>query len=83
MNPHKEGLNGAVADVLRGLLSRERMTRGDLAERSGIPLVSVQRYLAAARPIDLEILEALSKALGTTPHDITLEAAVLLRDRKG
>jgi transcriptional regulator with XRE-family HTH domain len=82
MNPHKEGLNGAVADVLRGLQSRERMTQADLAERSGIPLVSVQRYLACTRPIDLEVLAAFARALGTTPHDVTLEAAVVLRDRQ-
>ena len=72
---HAAGLNGAVAAALSGMLRESGMRQTDLAERSGIPAVSVQRYLAAKRPIDVEILERLANALNATAMDVMMRAA--------
>lgn len=72
---HKSGLNGAVAAELRGEMSAQRLTQTDLSARSGVPVVSIQRYLAATRPIDVEVLDRLAHALGTSAHEVMLAAA--------
>lgn len=60
------GLNGAVAAVLRGERAANNMKLEDLATHSGIPERSLQRYLAAERPINIPVLYALTRALSTT-----------------
>lgn len=70
----REGLNGAVADELRAMKSRRRMSNEQIAEASGIPLVSVNRYMSASRPINLATLAALTEALGSDPNEITRSA---------
>lgn len=69
------GLNAAVAAVLRGRKAEERLTNQELAERAGIPVVSVQRYLDAKRPIPVSVLLALAEAMGTTPAHVVDAAA--------
>lgn len=70
----QKGLNGAVAAVLRGERAALGMKIADLAEAADIPEVSVQRYLAGKRPIDMAILHALSEALGVEPDEVTTSA---------
>lgn len=72
--PHDKGLNGAVAAELRAEKAAQNLTNQDLAERSGIPVVSVQRYLAPKRAIDVEVLEQLAEALGKTATEIVIAA---------
>lgn len=67
-------LNQAVADVLRGELASRRWTLEDLSAASGIPKVSVQRYVAGSRNIDVAILEALSRALEVSAADVMAAA---------
>lgn len=71
--PH-EGLNAAVAATLRAEKAAQDMTNDDLADNSGIPKGSVQRYLAAKRHIDVVTLEALARALHSTPRLIVQAA---------
>jgi len=71
---HSAGLNGAVAAVLRGERAATGMTLEQLAEASGIPLVSVQRFLAAKRAIDVQVLSALSDALGVSAIHVVKSA---------
>lgn len=71
---HAEGLNGAVAAELRAEKAAQNLTNQDLADRSGIPIVSVQRYLVPKRAIDLVVLEQLATAVGKTPGEL-VEAA--------
>lgn len=78
MNPHAQGINGAVAAVLRGELAAQGKTQGDLADLSGIPVVSVQRYLAPSRAIDVEVMEKLATALGRTVLDVLTAATARL-----
>lgn len=50
------------------------MTLDELSDRASIPVVSVQRFLAARRAINLETLDCLSRALGVSPLDILEQA---------
>lgn len=81
MSNHAQGLNGAVADVLRGMLREAGWRQADLADLSGIPVVSVQRYLAGKRPIDVEVLEGLAQAMGSTAVEVVQRAAELMARR--
>lgn len=71
---HAEGLNAAVAAELRAEKAAQNLTNQDIAVLSGIPIVSVQRYLAPKRAIDLVVLEQLSRAVGKTPTEIVAAA---------
>lgn len=78
---HAAGMNGAVAAALSGMQRESGMRQIDLAERSGIPAVSVQRYLDAKRPISMEVLLHLATALGVTPMDV-MKRAMEIHARK-
>jgi transcriptional regulator with XRE-family HTH domain len=67
-------LNDAVAEVLRAEAKARRKTLGDIEAHTHIPRVSVQRYLAGTRPIDLEKLDLLADALGLTAEETLAEA---------
>ncbi len=73
-NDAARGLNGALAAVLRGELAASDLRQQDLADRSGIPLISVSRYLNARRHIDVKALAALAEALGLSAREL-VEAA--------
>jgi transcriptional regulator with XRE-family HTH domain len=68
------GLNGAVAGELRAAKARRQSSNEQIAERSAIPLVSVNRYMAGKRPINLAILAELAAALEVDPSDVVSSA---------
>lgn len=68
------GLNDATAAVLRGERAAAVMTIEELSERSGIPKVSVQRFLAGRRAINLDVLDALCGGLGLAPEQVIVQA---------
>lgn len=68
------GLNAAVAAELRAERAAQNLTVQELAEISDVPYASLRRYLAAERHIDVTVLAALAKALGTTPPDLVFAA---------
>lgn len=76
--PHDEGLNGSVAAVLRDARATAGYTIEQLAERSGIPVVTVQRLLAARRAITMAAFDALCYGLGVSPANVM--TAALTRD---
>jgi transcriptional regulator with XRE-family HTH domain len=76
--PHDEGLNGSVAAVLREARTSAGYTIEQLAERSGIPVVTVQRLLAARRAITMAAFDSLCFGLGVSPGDVMTVA--LTRD---
>lgn len=82
MSEHAQGLNGAVAAELRAELSRQGLRQADLAKASGVPVVSVQRYLAPNRAMDIEVLDKLTRALGTNAAEIMGRAAAQLARRR-
>lgn len=69
-----DGLNAAVAAVLRGERAMSGMTIEELSERSGVPKVSVQRFLAGRRTINLDVLDALCMGLQLIPEDVVTQA---------
>lgn len=71
---HDRGINGAVAALLRAERTARGLTLDELSERAGIPAVSVQRFLAARRAINVETLTTLSRALDVSPLDILAQA---------
>jgi transcriptional regulator with XRE-family HTH domain len=71
---HNEGLNGAIAAVLRGERASANITIAELATRSGVPKVTIQRLLAARRPITMEALERMCNGLQISPVEVTLSA---------
>ena len=75
---HDEGLNGRVAAVLRDERTSAGYTIEQLADRSGVPVVTVQRLLAARRAITIAALEALCFGLGLSPAVVM--ASALTRD---
>jgi transcriptional regulator with XRE-family HTH domain len=70
------GLNGAVAAELRAEKAALGLNNAELGIRAGIPKVSVQRYLEPARPINVDILEALAVAMGRKASDVIFAAEV-------
>lgn len=78
VNTQQTGLSGAVADVLKGLQNQQRLTQSELSALCGVPVVSLQRYLAGTRSVPIDALEAIARALGTDAQRVVMDAAVLL-----
>lgn len=81
--PHASGLNGAIAAQLRAERVALGLSNDDLAEQTGIPVVSIQRYLAGTRKIDIGTLEAIAAALGVTATQIVRDAEARLERLRG
>lgn len=67
-------MNSAVAAALRAELAVAGVSQNELARQTGIPQVSLQRYLADKRPITIEVLDAVAHALGMTILQVFEEA---------
>lgn len=74
MSEHDRGINGAIAAELRAERAARRMSNRDLADRSGVSKVSVQRYLAPTRTIPVDVLDVLATALGSSIGEIVTRA---------
>ena len=72
---HTDGVNGAVASILREARLAAGLTLEEVARRAGIPHVSTQRFLSAKRAMNLNTFEALCRAMGLSPAKV-LEAAM-------
>lgn len=72
---HDTGLNAAVAAELRAEKAARGLTNVDISAKSGFPEVSVQRYLAAKRAIDVHVLDVLARALGADAPTILERAS--------
>ena len=63
--PEQPGdLTRAIAEELRALMGRRKMSKVALAQESGVGLRSLNRYLDAERTFTLETLDKLARALG-------------------
>lgn len=74
MNKYSGKLPLAVAAQLRAERAANGMTQKELAEKAGLGISSVQRYLNGQRAITLDDLAALSHALGFEPEEIISRA---------
>lgn len=71
----RKGLNGAVAAELRAERAAHSLTNKEIAAAAGLKVVSVQRYLAGTRTVDVEHLEKFAAVFGVRPCDIVERAS--------
>lgn len=57
----------AAAGAIRAAQARAQMTDVSLAEHSGIPVVTLRRYLKGTRDAPSSAMLKIATALGTTP----------------
>lgn len=70
-NARKTGwLTDAVAAEIRALMGREDWSQRDLSRATGIPQPTISSVLSAKTAFDLEQLDAIARALGSTPDRI-------------
>ena len=81
MTEHTDGLNGALVEFFRAEMAAQRMTQPELAKLSGLPTVSLQRYLAAKRGMDVAIVERIAGAFGLTVIEAATRAEAAREDR--
>lgn len=84
--PATEGLNGALAQTIRGELAARGITREQLAASSGVPLDSLKNYLSPsptrARVMDVEVVGQIAGGLGFTPAQLmSLAEQRMVRER--
>jgi transcriptional regulator with XRE-family HTH domain len=68
-------LSVRVAEEIRVMLTRRRMSGRELARRLDVSPSWVNYRLTGAQPIDLNDLERISEALGVTIHDLLPRSA--------
>lgn len=75
----------ALAGELRAEMGRQRLTLDEMAAKSGIPKVSVERYVNGKRDIPMSKFPQLCRALGVAvPEMITrVETALGRSDETG
>lgn len=70
--------NAAVSAQIRAECARVGISGAELARRTGIPTVTMNRYLTTnlekLREINVEVLATIAAALGTTAWEILAEA---------
>lgn len=72
-------LNQAVADELNDLRVNAELSMRQVADRSGIPEVSIQRYLTGKRPIRVDHLALIAAALGSDPTALFADAVARVK----
>jgi transcriptional regulator with XRE-family HTH domain len=59
-------LRDQVAEEVRALMGRRRVTGAELARAIGVPQASLQRRLAGRYPFDVDLLEAIAGHFGVS-----------------
>ncbi|MFK0074687.1 helix-turn-helix domain-containing protein [Arthrobacter woluwensis] len=67
----------AVADELRGAVSRARMTQGELSKRTGLGAPTISKTLNGVRVADVEDVRRIAGALGLSANEIIAAAEAL------
>lgn len=62
--------NTAASLALAAAKDEAALSNRQIAELSGIPEVSVQRYLAGTRAVSVEHFASIARALGREPMDL-------------
>jgi hypothetical protein len=74
MDTTSPDLNAAVATVLNMYKTGLKVTLAELVDVTGIPKVSLQRYLSGDRVMNMAQVKAVAGALGMTPGEVYDEA---------
>ena len=70
----------AAAGALRAAQARANMSDTELAERSGIPAVTLRRYLKGQRDTPATAIFKIAAALGVNPGALLDDAAQHIQD---
>jgi transcriptional regulator with XRE-family HTH domain len=70
----KPSLTMRVAEEVRALMARRRMTGAELARRLGVSQMWISYRLNGRQPIDLDDLERIARVLGVQPLDLLRSA---------
>lgn len=70
----------AAAGALRAAQARARMKDTELAERAGIPVVTLRRYLKGERDAPVSAIFKIAEALRVNPGTLLDDAADHLED---
>lgn len=82
MNTYGIDIQSAIADMLRAERAIQGTTLDELAERAGMPKVTLQRYLRAQRDIPLKALADICRALDVPMGEIIQRAEQRLQAKK-
>ena len=63
-------LNDRVAEEIRVILARKRLTATELARKSGMTQRSISRRITSEKAIDMHDLERIARALDVDIHDL-------------
>jgi transcriptional regulator with XRE-family HTH domain len=74
-------ISRAISDVLTGAYARKRLTQEELSQRTGIPLVTLQKKLRGRSPISATDLVVIAEAIGVQPPKMLEEAMQELVDQ--
>lgn len=69
-NNYGEDIQSAIADMLRAERAIQELTMDDMAERTGMPKITLHRYMKGQRDIPLKALATICKALGVPMVEI-------------
>lgn len=75
VNP--ETINQALADTLVAAYKGRRMSQADIAQRTGIKPVTLQRMLAGTRRISIENFARVANAIGVSAEKLIAQAEEL------
>lgn len=67
-------LTAAITAAIRAESAAQKFSDPELAKRAGVPYPTLRRYLKDQRPIPLDIVEAVAKALGRPVSWLIAEA---------
>jgi transcriptional regulator with XRE-family HTH domain len=81
-DPQVDALTSALADTLTAERSAARLSRAQLAERSGVSEVAIGRYERGERDVPYKALTQLAAALGYKPSEL-MAAAESRAERRG
>lgn len=74
MTTHPHHLTQALGSVLTAAIKEDRRTQRDVSERSGVPLVTLNRKLLGRRPFTVLELAAICDVLNLSLTDVVLRA---------
>jgi len=81
-NSYGIDIQSAIADMLRAERAIQEMTLDELAEKAGMPKVTLQRYLKAQRDIPLKSLADICRALDVPMGEVIQRAEERLQAKK-
>jgi transcriptional regulator with XRE-family HTH domain len=74
--------DAALAAAIRGKMAERNLTRRAIADRTGIPLVTLERYIKGTRSIPMSKFISIAGAIGVEAGQV-IQAAVNILETAG